>query len=351
MKSSLLPLLRCPACHAPGLDPGAPGGAAGAADLTCAGCGRGYPVVDGVPELIAELDHATAHEREARAHKVYDPDYERARPYVEDASRPWLWPAFAANVEQGIGLLRGVRGPVLDVGPATCWSTRMLAERGHAAVAVDISTTMLRAGAAQHAAGVYFERVAGDMRNLPFQDGQFGAVFGSATVHHAEPLVDVFGEFRRVLRPGGRIVLVNEPVLGLFGRADEFGVEDIAHGMNEHVHRLWEYRRAAHAAGLWMRVLFPESLRRQMAGAAPSPSTAFAIAARALGLLPGRLQAGLLWPAHILVGLPLVALFWDNTGANRGTAPALEGSGSQRDWLNRATARCGRYQHGDEDTQ
>jgi uncharacterized protein len=38
--------LACPACHGDLR--------ADAAALVCAGCGRGYPVVDGIPVLIAE---------------------------------------------------------------------------------------------------------------------------------------------------------------------------------------------------------------------------------------------------------------------------------------------------------
>lgn len=44
----VLATLACPACRAD-LSPGV-----GVTDLTCASCGRSYPVVDGIPALIVE---------------------------------------------------------------------------------------------------------------------------------------------------------------------------------------------------------------------------------------------------------------------------------------------------------
>lgn len=46
VSSELLQLIVCPACHG-GLAPEA-------VSLRCTGCGRKYPIVDGIPVLIAE---------------------------------------------------------------------------------------------------------------------------------------------------------------------------------------------------------------------------------------------------------------------------------------------------------
>jgi hypothetical protein len=46
MDPSVLPDLACPACHA--------ALRAAGSFLVCEGCGRRYPVVDGIPVLIAE---------------------------------------------------------------------------------------------------------------------------------------------------------------------------------------------------------------------------------------------------------------------------------------------------------
>ncbi|WP_020496354.1 Trm112 family protein [Sciscionella marina] len=56
LDDGLLEVLACPAPdHAP-LRPGAPGDP-GAEALTCTGCGRSYPVRDGIPVLL--LDEAS----------------------------------------------------------------------------------------------------------------------------------------------------------------------------------------------------------------------------------------------------------------------------------------------------
>jgi uncharacterized protein YbaR (Trm112 family) len=49
--AALIRLLACPAC---GLDLRLESAGLACASLVCAGCGRAYPVVDGIPVLIAE---------------------------------------------------------------------------------------------------------------------------------------------------------------------------------------------------------------------------------------------------------------------------------------------------------
>jgi len=276
--------------------------------LLCVGCGRAFVIRAGVAELTVDLDPETERERGARADTVYDPALERARPYISDPKHPALWPTFAANVEQALDQLEGVPGSVLDVGCATCWSTRMLAQRGHDAVALDISAHMLRAGAAQFASGVRFDRVAADMQRLPFGDATFGAVSASAAIHHAGSLEVVFGEIARVLAPSGRAVLANEPVIGILHPTGAFGAEDAARGMNEHAYRLWEYERAAGRAGLRLRALFPESVARQIGGAIPWPTRLSQAAAPLWRVLPKDWRPRVVGPVHLLVGLPLVAV-------------------------------------------
>ena len=53
--------------------------------------------------------------------------------------------------------------------------------------------------------------VACDAEELPFEDDSFDLVFGHAVLHHLPDLDRAFGEFRRVLRPGGRLFFAGEP--------------------------------------------------------------------------------------------------------------------------------------------
>jgi len=50
-----------------------------------------------------------------------------------------------------------------------------------------------------------------DAEELPFADASFDLVFGHAVLHHIPDLRRAFGEFARVLAPGGTVVFAGEP--------------------------------------------------------------------------------------------------------------------------------------------
>ncbi|WP_262174845.1 class I SAM-dependent methyltransferase [Haloarcula laminariae] len=70
-----------------------------------------------------------------------------------------------------------------------------------------------------NAVGVGRPAVLGDARSLPFDDGVFDAVVGRRFLHHVPEAdrPDILRETRRVLKPGGRVVLV-EGTPGLYRR-------------------------------------------------------------------------------------------------------------------------------------
>jgi len=70
-----------------------------------------------------------------------------------------------------------------------------------------------------NATGVERPAVLGDARSLPFDDGVFDAVIGRRFLHHVPEAdrADILREAHRVLRPGGRVVLV-EGTPGLYRR-------------------------------------------------------------------------------------------------------------------------------------
>lgn len=73
-------------------------------------------------------------------------------------------------------------------------------------------------------------RVA-DAECLPYDDDTFDLVVGHAVVHHLPDLEAAFGELRRVLVPGGRLVIAGEPtrlgdaIANQFKRAARIGVK------------------------------------------------------------------------------------------------------------------------------
>ena len=102
----------------------------------------------------------------------------------------------------------------LEIGAGTGYFTLNLLRAGiiDSAVATDISLGML--GELEESAkrlGVRVETAQCEADELPFPDGSFDLVFGHAVLHHLPDLDAAFTEFRRVLRPGGRIAFCGEP--------------------------------------------------------------------------------------------------------------------------------------------
>ena len=104
---------------------------------------------------------------------------------------------------------RGAR-EALDVGCGTGFLALELAARGHAVTGVDFAPAMIaeaRRKAAERGAAIRFEEA--DAEQLPFESGHFELVISRHllwTLPHPEAAID---EWARVLRPGGRLVIVD----------------------------------------------------------------------------------------------------------------------------------------------
>ena len=102
----------------------------------------------------------------------------------------------------------------LEIGAGTGYFSLNMLQAGVVgdAVCTDISPGMLDA---LQANAVRLEldvaTVACDAEELPFEDASFDLVFGHAVLHHLPDLDRAFAEFRRVLRPGGRLFFAGEP--------------------------------------------------------------------------------------------------------------------------------------------
>ena len=103
-----------------------------------------------------------------------------------------------------LGDLNGKR--VLDVGCGKGRFARVLTERYPEAriAAMDISTAMLAFVPAPIAP------VAATMTALPFADGAFDAVYATESLEHAVDIERAVAEMCRVLKPGGRAVIIDK---------------------------------------------------------------------------------------------------------------------------------------------
>lgn len=96
-------------------------------------------------------------------------------------------------------------GVIVDVGAGTGYCTRRLAGLYPAAslTALDLAHGMLLR--LRERAGPRLTLVCGDAENLPLRSGSVDVVFSSLAIQWCQDAAAAFGEFARVLRPGGTL--------------------------------------------------------------------------------------------------------------------------------------------------
>ena len=101
---------------------------------------------------------------------------------------------------------------ILDLGAGNGWLARRLAARGHSVAAVDLSDHPTDGLGAWHYYGESrFTPVQASFDCLPFADGQADLVVFNASLHYSVDLSQSLGEALRVLRAGGRVVILDTP--------------------------------------------------------------------------------------------------------------------------------------------
>ncbi len=93
---------------------------------------------------------------------------------------------------------------VLDIAAGTGTSSAALAKSGAEVIALDFSAGMVEEGRKRHPDLVF---VQGDAMKLPFADGEFDAVTISFGLRNVQQPQVALAEMRRVLKPGGRVVI------------------------------------------------------------------------------------------------------------------------------------------------
>jgi ubiquinone/menaquinone biosynthesis C-methylase UbiE len=119
-----------------------------------------------------------------------------------------------AKLRKALGGEPGHYRRSLEIGAGTGYFTLNMLRAGVIAEATccDISPGMLST-LAENAGrlGLRVETRRADAERLPFADQSFDLVFGHAVLHHIPDLARAFGEFARVLAPGGTLLFAGEP--------------------------------------------------------------------------------------------------------------------------------------------
>lgn len=168
--------------------------------------GAGAELARGLLRLLPEADSILRLDRE-RLERVLTRRAEQVRGQVLGESVPT-----PAGVDARIVDLMGreALGDLLDIGTGTGRMLRLLGVTATTAVGVDISREMLvLARSNLHAAGLDHLSVRqGNMYQLRFGDESFDTVTIDQVLYRADQPIEVLREAARVLRPGGRLLLV-----------------------------------------------------------------------------------------------------------------------------------------------
>jgi SAM-dependent methyltransferase len=271
MKDDFAGKLRCPACRRDGTLRLAIAASdtreVREGELRCGACGSAFAVRRGVAELLHDppgyiVAEAAGLERFAdymrasgwdRATVLQLPNIEHGYWYVQARSMTQLMMAVPFKPGDSI----------LDVGSNTCWAANRFAGAGLHAIALDIATAEMQglytAEFFIDGGEVFFERVLGSMDSIPLASGTLDYVYCCEVLHHndTQSLRRTFDEIFRVLRPGGRLLMVNETLKTL---TDPNGVhvEDVEQFEGyEHAHWAVRYRWEATRAGFITEVIEP----------------------------------------------------------------------------------------------
>ena len=272
MREELLAVLRCPSCDsresfrlADGVDDGRE---IREGWLGCSTCECRRPIAYGVADLLLDpsaevIAEAAGLERFAQLMASDGWDRARVLRLPHEASGYWFGQAQAIeHLFETVPFVPGQR--ILDIGANTCWASAAFANAGLYTVALDISMTEMQglrtADWWMQETGTYFERVLAQMSSIPFGDDCFDWVFCCEVLHHNDRpgMTAALREIHRVLRPGGRLLVVNEPLRWPTDLKRDHAVEVAEFDGNEHVYFLSEYLRNVWRAGFrYFQILEP----------------------------------------------------------------------------------------------
>jgi ubiquinone/menaquinone biosynthesis C-methylase UbiE len=145
------------------------------------------PYPEGSPEFFREIDA-----------RIFHPRYMRLT--ADESGVPF-------SLFVPFGELEGK--DVLEVGCGSGIAVQLFAEAGANVTAVDLTPwAVATTKARMEAFGLEADVREADGESLPFADASFDVVFSWGVIHHTSDMDAALGQLVRVLRPGGRLVLM-----------------------------------------------------------------------------------------------------------------------------------------------
>lgn len=199
----------------------------------CTGCGRAIEAPEGVPLLVADLNKITNEIAEARAAG-------RAAWYEEEQSIQFRGPyrhhfrkrrEYVTRVLQAFAQKRPASRTGIDLGCGDGEHLRWLAEHVNELYASDYNLVRLRRAAARGVATV----VLADVTDFPAADDAFDVVYFNHVLEHIRNDVRALHEVRRILAPGG-IVILGTPNEGAAFWQLAYRLQPSSRRTTDHVH-------------------------------------------------------------------------------------------------------------------
>jgi len=188
-------VLECPACHTSDLGKGE-----GA--IVCRGCGRRYPIRQGIPDLSwfpEDADDRSVFNREQARYERALHDGCAETSYDEEVVR-----IYGDKTELiGEGWAGSFPGPYLDFGCGTGQISRTLKRRGGTVFACDISPASVLRNVREN--GVV--GIGANAFCLPYRDRSISTVCCNGVLHH---IVDLKTAIKEMARVAGRYIAISE---------------------------------------------------------------------------------------------------------------------------------------------
>lgn len=186
--------IACPLCH---------GELARSGDrITCTACGSPHRVVDGILDLAPPMD-IPKEEEEAWLRHWSEGNQQSAAQRFFSFYRKAI---FARTVRHFTSKFFPEKGVFLEAGSGTAETSSLIPKSGgRTLLALDLVLPVL-----QRVHPCMDIRVRGDIFRLPFHDNSLDGIWNVGVMEHfLHPQIDaILREFHRVLKPGGRVILL-----------------------------------------------------------------------------------------------------------------------------------------------